>query len=140
MNFMKHPGLILLLLASPAWSAQNQVCPDRIQLESAQIKPSKPSPRWVASVSPGPVWLSGFNLFDGPPEMGAQLQPEDADTHANLSVWRFSSPTPDLWLSCDYASGLFRLAMPVKQAVTECRAVSKSAGLPKVLQVSFTCQ
>lgn len=140
MNPMKHPALILLLLTNPAWSTQNQACPDRIQLESAQIKPSKPSPGWVASVSPGPVWLSGFNLFDGPPEMGAQLKPQEADTHANLSVWRFSSPTPDLWLSCDYASGLFRLAMPVKQAVTECRAVSKSAGLPKVLQVSFTCQ
>lgn len=140
MNFMTHPGLILLLLASPTWSAQNQTCPDQIQIESAQFKPVQPAPGWVARVSTGPVWLSGFNLFDGPPEMGTQLKPQDAETQTGRTVWRFSSPTPKLWLSCDYASGLFRLAMPVQEAVTECRVVSKNAGLPRVFQASFTCE
>lgn len=137
---MKHRGLALLLLASPIWAVQSQTCPDRIQIESAQFKPAQPSPGFVEIISPGPAWLTGASLFDGPPEMGAQLKPLDTEPNATRSVWRFSPASPNLWLSCDYASGLFRMAMPLKEAVTECRAVVKSAGLPKILHANFTCQ
>ena len=140
MDLLNCISLSALLIGAQARAELIQVCPDEIQLESAQLKSDRLSSGWASSSYSGPVRLTGVSLFDGPPQEGAQLKPANAETSDSNTVWHFSPIASNLWLRCDYASGLFSLSMKVQEPVAECRAVLMKTGLPKVLHAKFSCR
>lgn len=139
---MKKVNLLwsLLIIGSFA-NAKTYTCPDKVHLEKASIAAVDIPSGFQQHVSSAPVWLTGVNAYDGPPEEGGQLKPANVDGKGSIIVWRFPKETnSNIWLTCDYADQLMQIAVKVDDSPSECVATVKKYGTTKVLQAHFECK
>jgi hypothetical protein len=120
-------------------------CPARLPVRSTPLGVDSLPPGAQASLADGPVSLSGFSAFDGPPQEGAALRPTSTLDGGQRVHWTWDdAPLRSVWLSCDYAGGLIHLAWPVQQPLRGCtaaqRVLASGLGRPKAWQVSWRCE
>jgi hypothetical protein len=120
-------------------------CPARLPVRSTPLGVDSLPPGAQASLADGPVSLSGFSAFDGPPQEGAALRPTSTLDGGQRVHWTWDdAPLRSVWLSCDYAGGLIHLAWPVQQPLRGCtaaqRVLASGVGRPKAWQVSWRCE
>lgn len=122
-----------------AIGAPSQACPARVHVASGAVLPADVPAGFQASFSDSQVWLSGFSVFEGPPEKGASLVPDSS--HGGIATWKFEGPAPDgHWLSCDYANGLIHLAVRAADTAKSCKGTFQTSGDPKLPHAEFICQ
>lgn len=116
-------------------------CPGSVHLSSGTVDPLDVPTDFRPSISKSIERLSGYSVFDGPPEEGASLKPWSSSAKTNRSKWLFDKSVKyEVWVSCDYADGLIRLVQRVSNPVTACTAISQNVGDPKNLEVRFVCE
>ena len=128
------------LFACASHAAQaSHVCPSRVHVASGALVPADIPAGFQATFSDSQVWLTGYSVFEGPPERGAALVPDAG--RGRTATWKFTSAAADgFWLSCDYANGLIHLAVRADDKATTCRASFSSSGDPKLSSAEFTCR
>ena len=130
-------GLILL---GNCMAGENIKCPAAVHLSSGTVDPVDVPTNFRPFISKSIKRLSGYSVFDGPPEKGAALKPWSSSAKSNRSKLLFEkSVNYEVWVSCDYADGLIRLVQRVSNPVTSCTAISQNVGDPKTLEVRFVC-
>ncbi|TRX75142.1 hypothetical protein FM069_08560 [Pseudomonas mangiferae] len=118
-NFLrKLPLLILLIFCGEAHARETAEsekfeCPFTLPIQSAEIKAADlPAETRLVSI-PTQLVLESIAVYDGPPEHGGALKPQDADgpdADDASSTWSFEGDYPDgKWLVCEYGSGLLKL-------------------------------
>jgi hypothetical protein len=134
----------LLLPATLACHAgQTHMCPPKIALQSASIAPEYLTGGFAPLVDDSVIWLSGANMFDGPPREGAVLKANTTRREGKTEVlrWDFgNNQQHEKWLSCDYAQGLIRLTLAVGTGYRHCLARATNSGKPAKLAVEFVCE
>ena len=132
-----------LVVTAPSSGASEtrESCPVRIHVEGVRVAFADQPARFQSTVDATPLFLSGLNVYDGPPERGAALMPAQNDGGGARSTWRFPGSYPDgKWLSCDYANGLVHVAVRADDAVTSCDGTMKKEGDPAVMHGTFVCR
>lgn len=137
---MSYRFVLIPLLFSNACAAGNSfVCPDSVRISSATITLESAPAGFDVFVPKSLVRLSGFNVYDGPPEQGAELKPHS--TTSRNAVWKFEGGYPQgVFLSCDYNNGAVRLTTRADGAVTSCSAKTEVVKPHQSLKVKFVCK
>jgi hypothetical protein len=141
-----HVFILALLVSSKfslAMAAEIRYeCPKEIHTEQSAVKTKVPS-GWEPKrdFSPKPQVLEGLSVYDGPPEEGARLVP-DNEENANpaKSFWTFDKKKErSIWLGCEYTGSSIFLAKELAASVTTCRLlVSDTRSSPRFKGV--TCK
>ena len=119
----------------------NIKCPGAVHLSSGTVNPVDVPTDFRPVISKSIERLSGYSVFDGPPEEEALLKPWSSSAKSNRSKWLFDQSVKyEVWVSCDYADGLIRLVQRVSNPVSACTAISQKIGDPKNLEVRFVCE
>lgn len=127
-------------------SDQNQgsvSCPSHVRLESVTLKSTEATEGFSSSTTRTAQRLTGFSLFEGPPEQEGSLKPTRTTQSASgeTSYWKFDASAPDgIWMTCDYAQGVVRLATRVSPLASSCEAVAQRRANPTRLEVRFQCR
>lgn len=131
--------LILPLISATSAARDTWVCPDSIHIASATMRLDPVPPGYDVVVPKSRVRLTGFNVFDGPPEREAALKPRALS--ATDVTWELDGDYPQgVFLSCDYREGLIRLVVRAPDAVRSCSARTEVAKPHDTLRVRFTCR
>ena len=137
------PLVVAAALTAPSFgaTAAREMCPVRIHVEEAKVAAADQPARFQSTVDATPLFLSGLNVYDGPPERGAVLMPAQNNHGGARSTWRFPGSYPDgKWLSCDYANGLIHVAVRADDAATSCDGTMTKEGDPAVMHGTFVCR
>ena len=126
-----NPGLCI---ASDTYN-----CPGTVRLASASVVPQDVPVGYESRVSNSIIRLSGNNLYEGPPENGAQLKPRS--TKGNVSTWELPGEHPQgVWISCDYAEGLVKIVARISDSATSCVATTERVKPYNTLAAHFVCK
>ncbi|WP_338846681.1 STY0301 family protein [Massilia sp. W12] len=125
-----------LCLSAPAL-AQTLQCPPTVQTKAGSLQLQQTPAGFAPYFEGGQLPLSGASIFDGPPEQGAQLQPAGGK---GVLRWSLSDAQAGVWLSCDYAQGLFRLVQKLPHTPRSCSAKLYKEGKSPLLQAVFSCE
>lgn len=145
-NFVISFALTATLTVSAYASDQSPgsvSCPSNVRLESVTLKPTEATEDFSSSTAHTAQRLTGFSLFEGPPEQEGSLKPTRTTQSASgeTSYWKFDASAPDgIWMTCDYAQGIVRLATRVSSLASSCEAVVQRRTNPKRLEVRFQCR
>lgn len=139
---MKKVNLLwsLLIVGSFA-NAKTYTCPDKVHLEKGSIVTTDIPGGFQQHISSAPVWLTGVNAYDGPPEEGGQLKPTNVDGKSSTIVWKFPTESnSNIWLTCDYADQLLQIAVKIDNSPSQCVSTVKKYGTAGILQAHFECK
>jgi len=130
-------GIAALGVASASLPATAETfdCPPAFPHQAMQFSPTADG--WISA--PGdPAPLYSAEVFDGPPEQRASLQPR-ASTR-NTSSWAFEGAYPQgIWLQCTYAGGALVLSRTLPKVPAVCIASYPKMSKGRPLSVSFDC-
>lgn len=145
-NFVMPFALTATLTVSAYASDQNQGSvsyPSHVRLGSVTLKPTEATEGFSSSTTHTAQRLTGFSLFEGPPEQEGSLKPTRTTQSASgeVAYWTFDASAQDgIWMTCDYAEGVVRLATRVSPLASSCEAVAQRRTNPKRLEVRFQCR
>ena len=124
-------------------SQGTMTCPSHVKLESVSVKTTEATEGFTSSATRTAQRLTGFNLFDGPPEQEGSLKPTRTirSVSGEISYWKFDAGAADgVWMTCDYAEGAVRLVARVSPSASSCEAVAQRRANPNRLEVRFQCR
>lgn len=112
--------LLFLLFPLPALAAGIS-CPESVETKQ-ELTASYG--KWQPSLARKmPHYLTGYDLYDGPPEQLAQLKPDTADTNSTYTEWTFD-PTArqNLFVACTYSGTYYLLIQKLPlEKLSRCR-------------------
>jgi hypothetical protein len=134
------PALFTAMLAlastTPASAAESFACPPAFPAQALTLSPTTDG--WTAGTG-DPALFFGADVFDGPPEQRASLQP--GASSRNSSTWRFEGPSPrGIWLQCSYAGGALTLTRRLPAAPSVCVAHYPKSVEGRAVSVTFDCR
>lgn len=122
-------------LVSLPCAAQSFNCPAVFPSRALQLSPAADG--WVSGTGDEAHYYSA-DVFDGPPEQRASLQPDSSSR--NSSTWRFEGPFPrGLWIQCTYAEGALTLTRRLPTVPAACVALYPKMSKGRPVSVSFDC-
>lgn len=124
-------------------SPESVSCPSHVRLESVTLKPTEATEGFLSSTTHTAQRLTGFSLFEGPPEQEGNLKPTRTTKTASgeIAYWKLDAGAQDgIWMTCDYAEGVVRLATRVPPLTSSCEAVAQRRTNPNRLEVRFQCR
>jgi len=132
--------IIGLLYSSLSFASDIYECPSMAHLASGTVAPEDVPAGYESRVLSSVTRLSGYNLYDGPPENRGQLKSDSSK--GNVATWALTPGKypQGVWISCDYADGLVKIVAKVKDSVTSCTATAKKMAPPISLAVRFVCK
>ena len=123
-------------LASFPSAAETFTCPAVFPAQTLKFSPADNG--WMTGAG-DPAPLYSTEVFDGPPEQRASLQP--ADSGKGSSTWKFEGPYPlGIWLQCSYADGALTLTRRLAHTPTTCVARYPRLSKGRPTSVSFDCR
>lgn len=129
-----------LTAASYCIAGESLTCPSTIRMASGLIEPTDVPAGYRPIISNSIERLTGYSIFDGPPERGAALIPSSFSEKSHRSKWVFEASIKyEVWISCDYAKGLIRLAKRVKNPVASCTSIVQKETPERPFGVSVVC-
>ena len=141
-------SIIGLLYSGLSFASDTYNCPSTARLVSGSVAPEDVPAGYESRVLSSVTHLSGYSLYDGPPENRGQLKGDYSK--GNGTTWVLTPKlhpqlhTPlypqGIWISCDYAGGLVKIAARARDSVTSCVATSKKMEPPFTLAVRFICK
>ena len=128
-----------LLNSSLCFASGSYTCPSTVHLASGSVAPEDVPAGYESRVSSSIIRLSGNNLYEGPPENGAQLKPWS--TKGSVSTWELPGEHPQgVWISCDYAEGLVKIVARISDLATSCVATTERVKPYNTLAAHFVCK
>lgn len=131
--------LVPLLLSQVCAANDSLVCPESIRVSSATVTLESVPAGFDVHVPKSLLRLTGFNVYDGPPEQGAALKPHSEKSGNTL--WRFEGGYPQgVFVSCDYSNGVVRLTRRASDSVASCSAKTEVVKPQRSMKVRFVCK
>lgn len=135
--FNLRSGIAALGVASTALPATADTfnCPAAFPPQAMQFSPTTDG--WIGA--PGDAApLYSAEVFDGPPEQRASLQP--GASSRNTSSWTFEGSYPQgIWLQCSYAGGALMLSRRLPKVPAVCIANYPKMSKGRPVSVLFDC-
>jgi len=130
-------GIAALCVASASLSATAETfnCPAAFPNQAIQFSPTPDG--WIGG--PGDAApLYSAEVFDGPPEQRASLQP--GASSKTTSSWTFEGSYPQgIWLQCTYAGGALMLSRRLPKVPAVCIASYPKMSKGRPVSVLFDC-
>lgn len=136
-------NILTLSLSTISYCFANEevICPATVRIASGSIEPGDVPAGYKPVISNSIERLSGASVFDGSPEQGGAVKSTFSSANDDRIKWVFDKHAEyDVWVSCDYARGLIRLAKQVKPPVSSCTMTSRKIEPTKVLSIKFSCE
>lgn len=133
----------LLYPTTPTFASQKIVCPQLVHLENIKLTDDFDSAVFRPAIAPAPLRLTGFNVFDGPPEEGGALKPTTSRRQgkSDFLSWTFTSANRvENWVACDYAGGLIRLAAKVNNTARTCSSLVPASVTGLKTAIKIVCE
>ena len=129
-----------LLYSSLSFASDIYDCPSMVHLASGSVAAEDVPAGYESRVLSSITRLSGYNLYDGPPENRGQLKSDSSK--GNVATWVLTPGKypQGVWISCDYAEGLVKIVARARDSVTSCTATAKKMEPPVSLAVRFVCK
>jgi len=133
-----RPRAIVVKLAALAClpvAAQSFVCPAKFPGATLEFSPTADG--WATGIGDDAPLYSA-DIFDGPPEQRASLQPDASSVHS--TTWRFEGSYPrGIWVQCTYAAGALSLTRRLSKVPAACVAHYSKTIKGRPESVSFDC-
>lgn len=119
-------GLVAASTAIAAMAAPTEFqCPPSITVQAGALAGTSPAEAQAAGLQlfqpESRLWLTGATLYDGPPQEGASLRPDD--DRRDRATWSLSGSAGRVThAACDYGRGLARLVKPMPGTPQRCTA------------------
>jgi len=135
--FNLRSGIAALSVAATSLTAAAETfsCPAAFPHQAIPFSPTTDG--WIrAHGDDAPLYST--EVFDGPPEQRASLQP--GASSRNSSSWTFEGSYPEgIWVQCTYAGGALTLTRRLPNVPTVCIASYPKMSKGRPVSVSFDC-
>ncbi len=134
--------LVFLQVSSDAMASKiSYECPSEIHTEQSAVKTKVPS-GWLAKRAYNfePQLRTHMSVYDGPPEQGASLIPDDEEnTDITKTSWSFGKKKErSIWLACEYTGTGILLTKELPKEATLCRLLLSKTKTPEA--IGFVCK
>ena len=132
---------VCLGAANYCFAGEEITCPAMVRIASGLLESDDVPAGYKPVFSNSIERLSGGSVFDGSPELKGAIKSRFTSAKDVRTEWIFDKGTVyDVWVSCDYARGLIRLAKQVSVPVSSCTMTSRKVEPTKALNVKFICK
>ncbi len=126
-----------LLLSNGAIAQSSISCPDKIYPTGVELNTATKAAGWATHVSDMPIWLTNVSVYDGPVAQNGALVPNALK--GREEYWDFKNHPGVIFLSCEYANGVFKLSKLLPQGVLACKVSVQKSSSTGMLQGGFIC-
>lgn len=101
------------------------ICPEKIQLNNAQLVEDNVNKNWQSTTTDSPLWLTNVGIYDGPAKDNAALVP--TGEKGKNSTWIFEGSYPQgKFIACEYGNGVVKLDKKIEDSAKNCSSIVKS--------------